>query len=91
MAQFQVLNEHCRWMIGVGGLRFWKDNWAGEILEGPQPSYVLRQCMKLLGEDYQVRHIFRQKNRVADSLAAYAHAKNGRMEFRTPTMLPISI
>lgn len=81
MAQFQVLSEHCRWMIGVGGLRFWKDNWAGEILEGPQPSYVLRQ----------VRHIFRQKNRVADSLAAYAHAKNGRMEFRTPTMLPISI
>lgn len=37
VSHFQVLGSHSRWIIGAGGIRFWKDNWTGEILEGPQP------------------------------------------------------
>lgn len=37
MSYYQILCEQSRWLIGAGEIRFWKENWAGEILERPQP------------------------------------------------------
>lgn len=37
MSHYSILSLHSQWIIGAGEIRFWKDNWAGEYLEGPQP------------------------------------------------------
>lgn len=58
------------------------DNW--------KLTYILRQCLVLIGEEYQVQHVLRQKNHVADRLVDYAHLQHGRIEFWTASSLPTS-
>lgn len=37
ISHYQTLGDHSRWIVGKGELRFWRDNWCGERLGGPQP------------------------------------------------------
>lgn len=56
-SHFQVLGAHSRWIIGAGGIRFWKDNWAEEILEGPQPcdeTLTVSQGLECLEELWEL-------------------------------------
>lgn len=43
-------------------------------------TYSLRQCLDLLRVGYQITHVLRQKNTVADCLAEYVQLHNGNLE-----------
>lgn len=54
-------------------------------------EYVYRRCLATMGREYQISHVFRQKNIVADRLADYAHSHKSRREWFSPRELPILI
>lgn len=56
------------------------DNWRLE--------FVLRECLNLIPARAEIVHGYRQKNQVADRLAAFAHAHKKRLEYYRVRGLP---
>lgn len=53
-------------------------------------EYSLRECSSLLGH-YGIEHIYREGNRVADSLANEAHRHKSHLFFAKMEELPVSV
>ncbi|XP_012848325.1 PREDICTED: uncharacterized protein LOC105968242 [Erythranthe guttata] len=54
-------------------------------------TYMLRQCSEMLPSGYSITHIVRQKNVVADRLAAWAYNHMGYQDFFQTRDLPSSV
>lgn len=79
----QVLVE-CHSIIVVNAARSRSiGNWRLE--------YMFRECMKLFSPSFQITHGFRQKNHMADRLAAAAHLHKGRKDFFRIEELPMEV
>lgn len=51
-------------------------------------EYNLQQCLDFFDESFRISHIFRQKNTVADRLAAWTHEHEHRIEVFCDKDLP---
>lgn len=52
---------------------------------------MLRDCLDLIDDGYEITHGFRQKNLVADRLADWAYSHRQRQEFYRDRELPEAV
>ncbi|XP_059066387.1 uncharacterized protein LOC131857704 [Cryptomeria japonica] len=69
------------------------DSIKGNASAGWRVEPILRdiRCLLVKMEDFTIDHIFREGNRVADSMAAEGRLQMGLRCWRDPNLLPITI